>query len=40
VCDGIHGDRDHDGELFQNCVRCQAELVEVFVEMQNRREGA
>jgi hypothetical protein len=40
VCDGIHADRDCDGELFQNCVPCQAELVEVFVELQSRGEGA
>jgi len=39
VCDRIHGGRDFDGELFQNCVSCQAELVEVFAEMQSRREG-
>jgi hypothetical protein len=39
VCDRIHGDRDIDGELFQNCVRCQAELVEVVAEMQSRGEG-
>ena len=31
VCDQVHGDRDVDGELFQNCVPCQAELVEIAV---------
>jgi hypothetical protein len=39
VCDRILGDRDIDGELFPNCVPCQAELVEIFVEMQSRGEG-
>lgn len=32
VCDRIHGDRDHTGELMGNCVRCQVELVETYAE--------
>ncbi len=32
VCDRIHGDRDASGELMRNCIRCQAELVEVYAE--------
>jgi hypothetical protein len=39
VCDRIHGDRDCDGELFQNCVRCQAELVEVALELGHQQEA-
>lgn len=33
-CNGIHADRDVDGEVFGNCIRCQAELVEVALELQ------
>ena len=28
-CDWLHADRDIDGEVFGNCVRCQAELMVV-----------
>lgn len=28
-CNSIHTDRDVDGEIFGNCIWCQAELVEV-----------
>jgi hypothetical protein len=38
VFDRIHGDRDYDGELFRNCVSCQAELVEVKLELGSERE--
>ena len=38
-CGGIHGDRDIDGEVFAACIRCQAELVEVALELGNEREG-
>lgn len=31
-CDRIHFDRDVDGELLTNCVRCSAELMQVGVE--------
>ena len=31
-CDRIHIDRDFDGELLTNCVRCSAELMQVGVE--------
>lgn len=27
VCDRIHRDRDVDGEIFANCIRCAAELL-------------
>jgi hypothetical protein len=39
VCDRVHTDRDFDGELLINCIRCQVELVEVYAEMHSRREG-
>jgi hypothetical protein len=39
VCDRIHNDSDVDGEIFSNCVRCAAELVEVYAELQSREEG-
>jgi hypothetical protein len=38
VCEHVHTDRDLDGELFPNCIRCQVELVEVYAEMQSRGE--
>ncbi len=38
ICDHIHGDRDHTGELMRNCIRCQAELVEVAAESLLREE--
>jgi hypothetical protein len=28
-CNNIHADRDVDGEVFRNYIRCQAELVPV-----------
>lgn len=33
-CKGMHADRDVDGEVFGNCIRCQADLVEVALELQ------
>lgn len=33
-CSSIHADRDVDGEVFGNCIRCQAELVEVALELR------
>jgi hypothetical protein len=39
VCDRIHNDRDVDGEILANCIRCTAELVEVYAELQGRGEG-
>ena len=39
VCDRIHTDHGINGELFPNCARCQAELVEIYIEIQSRREG-
>jgi hypothetical protein len=38
-CNGIHADRDVDGEVFRNCIRCQAELVEVAVELRDQQEA-
>ena len=38
-CGCIHGDRDLDGEVFAVCVQCQAELVEVALELSDEREG-
>jgi hypothetical protein len=32
VCDRVHNDRDADGEIFANCVRCAAELIKVAAE--------
>lgn len=37
VCDRIHTDRDVDGELFEHCVSCQVELVEILAEFSSRR---
>jgi hypothetical protein len=39
VCDRVHTDRWVDGELFPNCAPCQAELVEIYAEIQSRGEG-
>ena len=36
-CDRLHADRDVDGEVFGNCIRCQAELVEVGVQERDER---
>jgi hypothetical protein len=38
-CNGIHADRDVDGEVFGNCVGCQAELVEVALELRDEQEA-
>ncbi len=38
ICDRIHGDRDHIGELMSNCIGRQAELVEVAAESLLREE--
>ena len=38
VCDGIHSDRDLDGELFSNCVGCQVELLEVAIDLAGEGE--
>jgi hypothetical protein len=37
-CSGIHRDRDLDGEVFPTCVGCQAELVEVALELGSEWE--
>ena len=37
-CNGIHADRDVDGEVFANCNQCQAELIEVALEVRNEQE--
>ena len=36
-CNGIHADRDVDGEVFANCIRCQADLVEVALELRDEQ---
>lgn len=38
-CNGIHSDRDIDGEVFASCVRCHAELVEVALELRDEQEA-
>ena len=38
-CDCIHADRDIDGEVFGACIRCQADLVEVALELGNGPEA-
>jgi hypothetical protein len=38
-CNGIHADRDIDGEVFGHCIPCQADLVEVAIELRDQREG-
>jgi len=38
-CNGIHADRDVDGEMFGNCIRCQADLVEVALELRYDQEA-
>ncbi len=35
----IHADRDVDGEVFGNCVACQAELVVVALELRDEQEA-
>lgn len=37
-CDRLHADRDADGEVFSNCVRCQAELVELALVLRDESE--
>ena len=38
-CDSVHADRDANGEVFGNCIRCQAELVEVALDLRNEQEA-
>ena len=38
-CNAIHSDRDVDGEVFGNCIPCQAELVEVALELRHEQEA-
>lgn len=38
-CNGIHADRDVDGEVFGNCIRCQADLVEVALQLRYEQEA-
>ncbi|MDQ3964630.1 MAG: hypothetical protein M3277_12090 [Actinomycetota bacterium] len=33
ICGEIHTDRGLDGEVSQNCLRCQVELVDVLVAL-------
>ena len=38
-CGGIHTDRDVNGEVFGKCIPCQADLVDVALELGNEREA-
>ena len=38
-CDRLHSDRDVDGEVFSNCIRCQVHLVEVAMERRDQSEA-
>ena len=38
-CGEIHSDRDWDLEMFRTCIPCQAELVEVGLELYCEREA-
>ena len=33
-CGRIHAERDVDGEVFPSCIPCQAELVDVVLEVE------
>jgi hypothetical protein len=38
-CGCVHHDRDVDDEVFSSCVSCQAELVEVALQLRYEQEG-
>jgi hypothetical protein len=38
-CGEIHCDRDLDLEIFRTCIPCQADLVEVALELSTEREA-
>ena len=38
-CNRVHADRDVDGEIVRNCIRCQADLVEVALELRYEQEA-
>jgi hypothetical protein len=38
-CNSIHADRHTDGEVFGDCIPCQAELVEVAIELRYEQEA-
>jgi hypothetical protein len=38
-CNAIHADRDVDGEVFVNCIPCQAELLEVALGLRDEQEA-
>jgi hypothetical protein len=38
ICRQIHTDRGLDGEVSQNCLRCQVELVDVLVALASEGE--
>lgn len=38
-CDALHHDCDVGGDIFANCIECQAELVEVAVEPRHEQEA-
>jgi hypothetical protein len=38
-CGEIHSDRDWDLEMFRTCISCQAELVELALELYCEQEA-
>jgi hypothetical protein len=38
-CNDIHAERDIDGEVFGACIKCQADLVEVALELRDGPEA-
>lgn len=38
-CGRLHTDRDVDGEVLINCIPCQAELLEVALELRSEQES-
>ena len=39
VCDRLHTNRGPDRELTTNCVTCQLELIDIYTDLEQRREG-
>lgn len=39
VCDRLHSDRGPDGELTEHCVTCQLELIDIFIDLDSRRDA-
>lgn len=38
-CNRVHSDRDVDGEIFRTCIPCQADLIEVALELRYEQEA-